>query len=238
MGKNSSFQFKQFRIVQEKSAMKVGTDGVLLGAWTDVSGAGEILDIGTGTGLIALMAAQRSGASITTVEIELNAFNEAVFNVSQSPWKDRIRLFHSSFQEFAKSQSRKFDLIITNPPYFENDKQPPDTSRSTAKHAVLLTFEDLLTGTRKILTQTGRVALILPVNQAIRFRKLASHEGLYLSKLTRVKATPEKNPHRWLMEFRFGQVIPLESELIIESNIHHDSTDEYRELTRDFYLAF
>ena len=238
MGRNTFFQFKQFTIIQEKSAMKVGTDGVLLGAWADVSGAETILDIGTGTGLIALMAAQRSHARIVGVEIEPDAFIEASRNVSMSPWKDRIQVINSSFQEFSQKTDLHFDLIIANPPFFENDKCSPDLLKSTAKHAVALTFDDLLHGIGSILSPDGRFCVILPVTRAIRFRKLASLEKLYLNRLTGVKANPEKNPHRWLMEFSFRMVRPQISELIIEENTPGKYTSQYIDLKRDFYIAF
>jgi len=238
MGRHNYFQFKQFAVVQEKSAMKVGTDGVLLGAWADVSGACKILDIGTGTGLIALMAAQRSPAEITGVEIDPNAFGEATFNAAQSPWAHRIRLIHLPFQEFAKHHEAEYDLIITNPPFFENDKRPPDKSRSAAKHTVTLTYEELLHGIRNILSPSGKISVILPVSQAIRFRKMALLEKIYLSKLTVVKPTPEKTPHRWLMEYRTDKGFPQVTELIIAGKTHHEFTDDYKNLTKDFYLAF
>jgi tRNA1Val (adenine37-N6)-methyltransferase len=238
MGRNSYFQFKQFRIEQQKSAMKVGTDGVLLGAWVDVSGTSEILDIGTGTGLIALMVAQRSTARITAIEIEKNAYDEAVFNVSQSPWHDRINVIHNSFQEFVKTADRKFDLVVTNPPFFENDKQPADKKLTAAKHAVLLSFEDILYGVTQILGNKGRFAIILPAGRAVRFSIMAGRYGLRLTRLTEVFASPDKISHRWLMEFQTSGAIPEKSELIIKNSGQKDYTEAYKNLTGDFYLAF
>ncbi|MFW5831965.1 MAG: tRNA1(Val) (adenine(37)-N6)-methyltransferase, partial [Prolixibacteraceae bacterium] len=144
MAGNDYFQFKQFKIIQKKSAMRVGTDGVLLGAWTGISGARQILDVGTGTGLIAIMLAQRSNAKITGVEIEKNAAREAFTNALQSPWRERINILHASFQEFTAAAPGKFDLVVSNPPFFINDKRPADIHKSVARHHDRLLLHDLV----------------------------------------------------------------------------------------------
>lgn len=218
--------------------MKVSTDAILLGAWVKIENAGEILDIGTGTGLISLMLAQRSTASITAIEIETNAHNEARNNFAKSPWMDRIRLFHTSFQRFTEIYPNKFDLIISNPPYFENDLPPADEVRLTAKHTVQLSFRDLLSGSRRLLLSSGRLSVILPVRQGKIFTGLAGKNGLWLSRLTEVKASQEKNPHRWLMEFRLSESLTEKTELIIEKQDHSGYTEQFKELTGDFYLTF
>ncbi|MDP2113785.1 MAG: methyltransferase, partial [Bacteroidota bacterium] len=164
MPRNNYFQFKQFRIIQDKSAMKVGVDGVLLGVWANVSGAKRILDIGTGTGLIALMMAQRNAdARIDAVEIEPDAFQEAVYNIQQSPWNERIQIELCSFQEFAGKAGLKYDLIVSNPPYFTNGHKAPLENRATARHSDSLSLGDLISGAIGLLNETGKIALVLPV---------------------------------------------------------------------------
>ncbi len=159
MGHNNYFQFKQFLIRQEKSAMRIGTDGVLLGAWTDTSHSENILDIGTGTGLIAIMLAQRSNAKITGVEIEVQAANEAIQNGENSPWPDRIDIVHSPFQKFAAETCDKFDTIVSNPPYFTNAVKNRQDEKSLARHNHLLPFNELLQGVSKILSNDGKLSL-------------------------------------------------------------------------------
>jgi tRNA1Val (adenine37-N6)-methyltransferase len=131
MGRNNYFKFKQFTVIQEFAAMKVGVDSVILGAWADIDEADSILDIGTGTGLLTLMMAQRSDAKITAIEIDDIAYREALYNVESSPWSNKIRVIHSSFQDFAEKCTSEFDHIVSNPPYFENSSQPEDQRRKT-----------------------------------------------------------------------------------------------------------
>lgn len=238
MGRNNYFQFKQFTIVQEHSAMKVGIDGVLIGAWADVSEARSILDIGAGTGLIAIMMAQRSDAAITAVEIDKPAADEAGFNIAQSPWKDRIKLYPISFQEFAASTHEKFDLIVSNPPFFENSSRPGDSRRKNARHTDELSFENLIDGSLQVLSRNGKIALILPAGKAKRFIDLANENGLFLNRSLQIAPKPEKPPHRFMLEFSKTEKMPETGELIIEETVHHDFTKEYIALTKDFYLNF
>ena len=218
--------------------MKVGTDGVLLGAWADVAGAASILDAGAGTGLIALMLAQRSPATIVAVEIDDEAYREACFNVSQSPWPGRIEVRHAAFQDFAAQTTQKFDLLVSNPPFFENDLPAPDRQRSTARHNHLLPFDELLAGAAKLLSANGKLAVILPSRQADNFIPKAREQELYLVRNTLVKANPAKAPHRCLLEFSPVPGLLREELLVIENGRHHDYTEAYKQLTREFYLAF
>lgn len=239
MSRNSYFQFKQFRIVQERSAMKVGMDGVLLGAWAKTSGAKRILDIGTGTGLIALMMAQKnSWAQIDAIEIDRDACEEAVLNVQQSDWSDRINLHCQSFQEFMAEAESKYDLIVSNPPFFGNGVKAPDETRAQARHADVLPLDVLISGATKLLNENGRIALVLPVGQLQNVENLANINGLFLARLCRVKPNPVKPDFRILVELAKEQVAFQEETLMIEFEKHHDYTPEYRELTKDFYLKF
>ncbi|MDP3914198.1 MAG: methyltransferase, partial [Bacteroidota bacterium] len=184
MPRNNYFQFKQFRIVQERSAMKVGVDGVLLGSWADISGAKRILDIGTGTGLIALMMAQRNpDAQIDALEIEPEAFQEAVFNIQQSPWNERIQIELCSFQEFSGKADLKYDLIVSNPPYFTNGHKAPLENRSTARHSDSLPLGDLISGAIGLLNKTGKIALVLPIESLQEITTLADLNKLFIARL-------------------------------------------------------
>jgi tRNA1Val (adenine37-N6)-methyltransferase len=238
MGRNNYFQFKQFKIIQEKSAMKVGTDGVLLGAWVNINSAKTILDVGTGTGVIALMLAQRSSAEITAIEIEKNSFDEACFNFRQSPWANRITAIYHSFQEYSSEHSQKFDLIISNPPFFENASKASELNRSNARHTDLLSYSELISGCLKLLADSGKLAIILPTEHSERFISLAETNGLYVSRLTKVRPKPGKPFHRYLLEFSKVQTEIISDELTIELDVHNNFNIEYKKLTKEFYLAF
>lgn len=239
MGRNNYFQFKQFRIEQHRSAMKVGMDGVLIGAWADVSNALNILDVGAGTGLVALMMAQRrSLAAVTAIEIDSEAFDECLLNVEHSPWADRIKVKLSAFQEFAKNSNQQYDLIISNPPYFTNSLKAPDSSRSQARHSDSLSLEELIAGIARLLSPQGKAALILPAENFSALEKIVRLNDLFLSRICQVKPNPQKPVFRVMAEITPAACICKAEELLIEYETHFDYTPEYRALTRDFYLKF
>lgn len=235
---NNYFQFKQFKIIQEKSAMRVGTDGVLLGAWTESSNAKKILDVGTGTGLIALMLAQKSDAEITGLEIDKNAANEAHQNAQNSPWPARIRIINIPFQEFAQQTEEKFDVIVSNPPFFINDKRSEDHRTSIARHSDKLSLVDLAKNTEILIAKNGILTLILPAVSAEKFIKIAGSHGLFLSKITEVKHKENNCPHRVLMEFRKKAAHPEKGSISIRNTKNDEFTEAYKNLTRDYYLNF
>lgn len=236
MGRNNYFQFKQFKIIQEKSAMKVNTDGVLIGAWVNVEGAKTVLDIGAGTGLISLMIAQRSDAIITGVEIEKNAAEEAVQNVLNSKWSNRVFIQNISFQDFSATTENKFDLIVSNPPFFSNSVKNANPHLSMARHNHLLPFADIVLGTKKLLSNNGSLALILPYEQTIEFIKIASEEKLFLHRLTEVKPFPDKEPNRCLMEFSKEELVVQKVQMSVYDESKTDFSEEFKMLARDFYL--
>ena len=235
---NNYFQFKQFKIIQEKSAMKVGTDGALLGAWANVTGVKNVLDIGAGTGLISLMIAQRSSAKVLGIEIEENAALEANENVQRSPWGNRVAIENISFQNFEKSSKEKFDLIISNPPFFSDSYKNENTNLAIARHNDLLPFSDLIKGSVKLLDKNSRLAIILPTIQAKIFIELAKQEGLHLNRLTKVRPNAKKDSNRFLMEFTQKETFLKTDYLTIYTETGTDYTESYKQLTREFYLKF
>ena len=218
--------------------MKVGTDGVLLGAWTNIGEAEKILDVGTGTGLIAIMMAQRSSAEIHAIESEINAYQQARENIRNCPWSERIYIQHTFFQKYVCTIERPFDLIVSNPPYFINSLSPSTEDRYQARHNKSLSQEDLIRGSIDNLKTDGRLSVILPCRESYSFIDLAGQNGLYCNRKTYVKPRPYKKPKRMLLEFSFQQAEPREAYLIIEKDDRHHFTNEYRTLTRDFYLKF
>ena len=239
MPRNNYFQFKQFRIVQERSAMKVGMDGVLLGAWADVLGAGRILDIGAGTGLIALMIAQKNAtARIDAIEIDRDACEEAALNVKQAQWSDRIHIQEISFQDFRLTNADQYDLIVSNPPFFSNGVKAPVENRAQARHSDALPLAVLISGAARLLQENGRIALVLPVESLQEIVELANLNRLYVSRLCRIKPNPIKPVFRILIELTNSVCIIQEENLMIEFEKHHDYTPEYKLLTKDFYLKF
>lgn len=218
--------------------MKVGTDGTLLGAWATLPANGRILDIGTGTGLIAIMAAQRtSEAIITAIDIDEDCVLQAQENIAASPWPDRIEVIHSALQEFDASE--KFDVIISNPPYFIDSQLSPDTARSTARHTTTLPFNELVTGVRRLLADGGHFSLILPPTEMERFRS-AARGVMFVVRECHVWSTPTSGVRRIMAEFQAEPPAELTvvEKIVIEEKGRHEYSEEYRTLTRDFYLKF
>lgn len=220
--------------------MKVGTDGVLLGAWANVESATTILDIGTGSGLIALMVAQRSDAEIYAIDIDKNAVLQASENVKNSKWNERINVERVDFYDFAKNSKLKFDSIISNPPFFKNSLKNPELSKSIARHDVALNYEQLISDSVKILNKNGTLSIIIPANELKNIEKLAFQNNLKVSRKTFVKPTPAKNPIRVLLELIHSEnnCNIAENEIVIEDGNRHCYTNEYISLTKDFYLNF
>ena len=301
---NPYFSFKQFTVWQEHAAMRVGTDGVLLGAWCDlasdvsavipdestdrrqpenvcpadpsqildssnrdqtvwddhvqdereksVCGAqngadaetkkvGRVLDIGSGTGVIALMVAQRtSNAQIDAVVPDSGSCEDALRNFAESPWADRLHLHGVTLQEYVSRYAEKvqYDLIVSNPPYFVDSLKAPDPVRNAVRHAVSLPFEELLDGVKALLAEHGRFAVILPVTEGVLLEKLALERSLHCVRKCLVQTKPGVPPKRVMMEFG-RKSVPLRSDLLImETERQQEFTEEYRRLTRDFYLKF
>lgn len=232
------FQFKQFSIEQDQCAMKIGTDGVLLGAWTPIeNNPFSILDIGTGTGIIALMLAQRSEAEqIDALEIDEEAYEQATDNFENSAWNDRLFCFHAGLDEFIEEPEDEYDLIVSNPPFYSEDYKTENSQRDLARFQDAMPFEDLIEAADLLLSEKGVFAVILPFKEEEKFINLAKEFGLFPFKITRVKGAPTAEIKRSLMAFSRNENTDFTiDELIIETT-RHQYTEEYTTLTKDFYL--
>ena len=227
------FSFKKFTVYHDKCAMKVGTDGVLLGAWTNVNTSQKILDIGTGSGLVALMLAQRCEASITAIDIDSEAVEQTKINIEASNWKDRMEVFHTDLCNF--SPQYQFDTIVSNPPYFVDSLKCDDIQRNTARHNDTLTSEQLFENVSRMLCHEGEFSLILPFEQTDSAISIAEKYGLYPTRHTRVITRPGLPPKRSLLAFKKHSEEYVSQDLVIELERHVYSA-EYIALTKEFYL--
>lgn len=232
------FQFKQFTVQQDRCAMKVGTDGVLLGAWSPIpENCFSILDIGTGTGIIALMMAQRSQAEqLDAIEIDEDAYEQAVENFENSPWNDRLFCFHAGLDEFIEEPEDEYDLIICNPPFYSENYKTADEQRDLARFQDAMPFEMLVEAADLLLSENGIFSVIIPFKEEADFLALAKEFELLPFKITRVKGTPTSDIKRSLLAFSRKQISEIEiTELVIETE-RHVYTEEYIALVKEFYL--
>lgn len=230
-----TFIFKQFTIRQERCAGKVGVDGVLLGTWADGRSAQTALDIGTGTGLLALMLAQRFPTlRITAVEHDPHAAQQAAENVAASPWPDRVQVVHQDSRAFAQTAGR-FDLIVSNPPYFDTATSlpSPQTARQQARHTTTLTHAQLVADAARLLAENGRFCLIIPAAVSTGLMQLALAHKLHCTHRLLVRPVPHKPPHRHLLQFERHSYSLREEEIVIEENGRHHYSAAFQQLTRD-----
>ncbi len=232
-----TFTFKQFSVNQDRCAMKIGTDGVLLGAWTPlINNPYNILDIGAGTGILSLMLAQRSNAEqIDAIEIDEEAYEQCVENFETSPWGDQLFCFHAGLDEFVDEPEDEYDLIISNPPFYTDDYKSDNTSRDLARFEDALPFEELIEAAALLLSDNGIFSVIIPYKEEERFISLCKELDLFPIQITRVKGTPTSDIKRSLLAFTRIEQTPLIDELTIEIS-RHQYTSEYIELTKEFYL--
>lgn len=235
---NQWFRFKHFLVKQDKCAMKVGTDGVLLGAWADVDNAVHVLDVGTGTGLIALMVAQRNElAVIHAIEKDHTACEQADENFKNSQWENRLQAFPVSLQHYARVSRQKYDLIVCNPPYFVDALRAPDPKRKLARHNDELPLNVLAGCVNQLLTECGKFSVILPPDEMNRLEGWMVDYGLLPERRCRVHSLPDKPVKRLLMEFSRDSRSCREETLVIEAGGRHEYTDEYKNVVKNFYLA-
>lgn len=230
---NPYFEFKQFTIHHDRCAMKVGTDGVLLGAWTNAKNIKNTLDIGTGSGLIALMLAQQNkDLLIDAIDIDNNAVEQARENVMKSPFFTQVRCFNTSLQEYALSCDHKYDLIVSNPPYFEQSLKSPKENRSIARHTDSLSVDELIRLSSELLSHNGRLSIIYPFEYK---NYLLEQDHLFVTRMTNVYPVPDSLPKRVLIEFSKQRSFLKENDLLIEKK-RHIYSDEFISLAKDFYL--
>ena len=231
------FKFKEFSVNQDRCAMKIGTDGVLLGAWTSVDkNPFSVLDVGSGTGVLSLMIAQRSYAeNIEALEIDADAYEQCSENFENSPWADRLFCYHASLLEFVEEIDDKFDLIICNPPFYSEDYKTDNDARDLARFNDAMPFEHLIFSVANLLSEDGLFSVVIPFKEEANFIALASKSGLFPNRVLRVKGHSTSEIKRSLIEFSFTQQDTNISELIIET-ARHQYTDDYIALTKDFYL--
>lgn len=231
------FNFKRFHVFHDKSSMKVGTDAVLLASLVEMSDYKEILDIGSGSGVISLICAQKSVAYISAIDIDANSVEQANENFELSRWNNRLKASEISLQEFAKSANTKFGLLISNPPFFENALKSPIETRNKARHNDTLSSEDILKSARQLLQTNGKLAIILPFTEGEGFISIASSHQFYLQRRIEIQPKPSKIANRLALEFVLS---PTESrtEYLIIREEGNDYTEAYRQVTKDFYLAF
>jgi tRNA1Val (adenine37-N6)-methyltransferase len=235
--RSSIFAFKEFFVNQDKCSMKLGTDSVLLGAWAKCSGAKKILDIGTGTGIIALMLAQRTrNAKIDAIDIEYAAHIQAKENFLESKWHKQLKSFHCSLQDFRPN--KKYDLVISNPPYFPLPKSHEEKPGAQARYTHLLSYRDLAEHVVRLLSSKGKFYVIFPIHEGAVFTNEAEKRNLFLTNYAWVKtANRKKYPKRILMEFGFYENKEFDDALII-IQADNEFTDDYKKLTKDFFLQF
>ena len=232
---NPYFRFKQFTTYHDRCAMKVGTDGVLLGAWCDVTGCREIVDVGTGSGLIALMLAQRGGANITGVEIDAAAAAQAAENAALSPFAERVKIVCASFADFAAESEGKYDRVVSNPPYFIDSLKPGNAARSLARHTGTMDYRQLVANSCRLLSESGRLAVILPYDHFDLFAGVADEYHLSLCRKTVVYPKPDAAPRRVLMEWGKAPCLCVDDTLVVEVE-RHIYSDDFKRLTQEFYL--
>jgi tRNA1Val (adenine37-N6)-methyltransferase len=234
----ATFNFKQFTVQQNRCAMKIGTDGVLLGAWCPIdNNPFSVLDIGAGTGILSLMLAQRSHAKqIDALEIDVDAYEQCVDNFEKSPWSDRLFCFHAGLDEFIAEPEDEYDLIISNPPFYSENYKTSNFYRDLARFQDALPFEDLIEAVDLLLSENGIFALIIPYKEEERFIDLCAEVELYPVKVTRVKGSNTTPIVRSLLAFkRYELSVLTADEMVIEIN-RHEYTDDYIQLTKEFYL--
>ena len=231
---NSFFKFKQFTIEQSDCAMKVGTDGCLLGGWFNCSESKRVLDIGCGTGLISIMAAQRCNALVTGVEIDSKAAMQARINADNSPWRERIEIINSDLLQY--TTENRFDTIVSNPPYFVNSLKCDDTSRTLARHSDSLDSNAFFIKCAELLSDNGCVSIVIPCDIMCEWKSAAAEQNLHPTRITFIKTTPKKAPKRALIEFRFCPTANIEENTLILETSPGEYSNDAKEILGGFYL--
>lgn len=232
------FQFKQFSIRDENSALKVGTDAVLLGAYINTKNSKYILDIGCGSGIIALMMAQKSNSTIDAIDIDLESVQEAKINFGNSPWSERLNAMFTSLSDYVKQSKKKYDLIISNPPFFNNSLKSPSERNNLSKHTSSLSHAELLSGVKNLLSANGVFAVIIPFDHMTSFLNMALIKGLYCLQKLIIYPTTKKPANRIILELSNNQPIKSKEDRLTIRDASGNFTEQYKTQTRDYYLNF
>jgi tRNA1Val (adenine37-N6)-methyltransferase len=236
---NSVFKFKRFEVIQESNGLKIGTDAIVLGALSEInSNTKLILDVGTGTGVIALMLAQKNNvdAKIIAVEINEKSAQEATQNFNNSAWSSNLNCLNISFQEFSKLHFTNIDLIVSNPPYFNNSLKSKSSAKSIAKHTQELNFSELIEHSSKLLSPEGELHVIIPANEFNFFCSVAKSNGLFLKKIYWIKPTENSIPKRVVLFYSFVKNEKSEDTIVIKDATKEKYTEQFKMLTKDYYL--
>lgn len=230
------FFFKKFGLFHHRSTMKIGTDAILLARWTEVTENDYVLDIGTGCGLIPLMLAQKGIKSADAVEIDRDSYEEAAQNFSNSAWKKRIFAINDDIKHYSEVCTKKYDLVVSNPPFFFGDNIPEKTKKGLARHTNTLSYRDLLNSVKKLMKQDGRFSLVLPARESTTFLQEAENQGFFLEKEIKIVPIEGKEPNRINMQLIVNQVDKVNSETFVLRNPDHSFTKEYKDFLKDYYL--
>jgi len=230
------FFFKKFGLFHHRSTMKIGTDAILLSRWVEVSENDDVLDIGTGCGLIPLMLAQKGIKSADAVEIDHDSYEEAAQNFSNSAWKSQLFAINDDIKHYSCVSDKKYDLIVSNPPFFFGDNIPEKSKKSLARHTNTLSYNDLLVSVKRLLKPEGRFALVLPARESLTFLKDAENQGFYLQKEMKIVPIEGKESNRINMQLVVNQVDAIESETFVLRHQDHHFTKEYKDFLKDYYL--
>ena len=230
------FFFKRFALFHHRSTMKIGTDAILLGRWVEVNEDDDVLDIGTGCGLLPLMLAQKGIKSADAVEIDSDSYEEAAQNFSNSAWKSRLFAVNDDIKHYAEICKKKYDLVVSNPPFFFGNNIPEKEKKGLARHTNTLSYNDLLISVKKLLKPDGRFALVLPARESLTFLKDAENQGFFLKKEMKIVPIEGKEPNRINMQLVVNQVDKVESETFVLRHQDHSFTKEYKEFLKDYYL--
>lgn len=232
------FFFKRFAMFHHRSTMRVGTDSVLFARWVEVLSTDKSLDIGTGCGIIPLIMSQRGVGSVDAVDMDYESTREADLNFKLSLWKDRLCVFNDDVRNFALKNEKKYDLIVSNPPFYSSDVKPIREKKVMARHVSTLSFKDLLVSVKKMLKDDGRFALVLPYVESRIFIKEAETLGFYLHRNQYVVPINGKEPNRVNMQFRLYETDAVDSNTIVIRNSDYSYSDEYKSFLEDYYLHF
>ena len=232
------FFFKKFGMFHHRSTMRVGTDAVLFAQWVDVASSDNALDIGTGSGIIPLILAQKGVGSVDAVELDSDSYEEANLNFSISVYSDRLSVVQNDVRDYAANNEKKYDLIVSNPPFYASDVKPIKEKKVMARHVSTLSFKDLLVAAKKMMKEDARFALVLPFYESRLFIKEAENLGFYLQKEFLISPIEGKEPNRVNMQFVLNEVESVETVLFTIRNKDYSYTDEYKEFLKEFYLDF